>query len=439
MTNGSNLPNELEMVARALLMKIPTFPPEDRQNCYPVLLSSLVEQRLVSLGELGRRLYDRLVEDGFEFEPAFLNHLLRTNKYQRMKNLPYVEIFATMVENGQRPEPIFVSRLVENCFPYSDMQELEMLLQGLLALASTPNPQDGYRYILDINILDLIAASIVRHQDTNIIRTLWQYIEVSGIEPTESLYESTAVTFCHDPDLYPNAFKVLQEMEMRAGYEPSRALIRSMARRIYKFNRHFEYAIELVLTDVDKWLAAGDHSEDRPTLSVSTLNVVLASAADRGDLDNSVHLMNMIREADLPANVNSFSFAFEALGKHLMFNLNNQRLARKSKEIYAYCMAKAMEYLDMMDARKIPMNHDVVREYVYLLDMVGETETATQVLLDALGKGRVDSRALYHMAMANADSGNFEVAYRLARSGTEDMPWAIASIRRKEMGNDHGA
>ena len=432
-------PADVRKVIDALLNAIQELPDQGKRHCYPFLLSSLLQQPVVRAPSKARFVYQQLHDLEWKFGPLYLEHLLNQTQYNRQDELPYAQIlFETTVTNKHRPAPEKVIRVVENLFPHTNMDDSFLVLQALVELQSVaadegvPYPK---AYLLDMATLESMAAAASKAGDVHVIQLLWEYMEESNMEPTVSVYESTAVAFSSDPERYENAFAVLKEMETR-GWSPCRALIRSMSVLFRGSLDQIDSALELVLADAEAWLVATAtaNDEEKPRFPLAALNVILSASAERGDLDNSVKIMNMVEEAKLPTNVDTFCFAFEALGKHLGFHLkkNNQRGVRNRKEVCGYVLSRAMEYLDMMDARGIPLDHHIVKEYVELLCGADEVQTATQVVLDSLQSGTVNNKTLYRVSISNAEKGDFDMARELAGKGTEPMPFLLGRIDRME-------
>ena len=423
-------PYRMEALVRKMIHELKSFKKGDQKPALQFLVSSLIQQRLNSLGKMATLLYTYMVENDFKFEPAYLSHIVGCSRYNRRDELPYAELLAKAVMQGERPEPTSVCGLVENYFPHDDLDISRLLLRSLMELESQKDVKDNHRYIMDTTTLESMAATAARAGDVEAIGYMWEYLEASGIQPTEGLYESTAVAFCHDPERYRNAFAVFDEMP----FKPSRALFRNMSKLIYPRIENFEKCFHLVLDDVEIWLNKQRHDDDgRSLFPLAAFNVVLASAAERGELTAATHMMHMVDKYDLPIDVDTFGFAFECLGKHLTFRSRNH--IKDYGKLRSYLMGRAVEYLDMMDARKFQMTHHVVRHYVELLLAANEVETATHVVQDALKRAPMNNRVIHRVAMANAEKGYFQVAYELADQGTEPMPFLKNRITMLETGN----
>eukprot|EP00977_Amphora_coffeiformis_P015347 scaffold4510_cov183-Amphora_coffeaeformis.AAC.32 len=425
-------PWDMEKLVRAVLEKIKGFDYDGKALCLPILLSSLLNQRLVSLGKMSRIIYEHMLEMKLELSTSYMEHLLSMSKYQRQQDLPYAEILLSTVLRGHRPHPQTVATVVENLFPYTNMEDTRMILQALVELQSQKNDDDWRSYTLDMAVLETIATAVARSGDKDSIQLIWEYMDLSKLEPSIGIYESTAVTFSHNPDTYQNAFAVLEEMQVR-GEPLSRALIRNMSTFLRLHHKNVRTALDLVLADIDEWLATDDRDDNKRPFPLGALNVVLSATAERGDLDQSVSIMNIVEESKLPVNVETFCYAFEVLGKHLSFRSKH---IRDPRQLQAYVVGRAMEYLTMMEKRDIALSQHLIREYVEVLCNAGEFQTATQVVLDALECGTVSNKTIYRIAIVNAHEGSFETARHLAGRGTEKMPFLLDRIDRIERGGE---
>jgi hypothetical protein len=431
----TSLPWEMEHLARAVLREVKEFSAEGRQHCLPVITSALVQQRLVSLGKLGRTVFNNMQRDeDLELKASYLEHLLSHSKYYRQEDLPYPEVLLHVVFEGRRPDPYTVINVIENLFPFTNLQNVHMVMQALVELESQDSDDDK-SYRMDMATLEAITAAASRHGTVDIIRLIWEYMDESGIEPTVSIYESTAVTFVHQPETYANSFAVLEEMQSR-NWTPSRSLIRSMSSIVRESTDNLGIAFETVMNNVDEYVGLSRSIEERQSGSpfpLAAFNVVLSTLAERGDFDRSMQMMRTVEEEGLPVDANTFSFAFEALGKHISFNLRHRRSGMD--EGRRYVVSRAMQYLVMMESRKIAPTLHVIREYVELLCWADDIETATQVVMDALsndGAVSVSNKTLYRVAMGNAHHNKFDRARELATMGTEDMSFLLDRINTAE-------
>ena len=127
---------------------------------------------------------------------------------------------------------------------------------------------------------------------------------------------------------------------------------------------------------------------------------------------------NITRDAD------SYSFAFEALGKGLL------RARRKSgaEVLTEKFLRNAETLLSMMEEDGVQPTHHIIREYVELLCQAGQIDTATEVVLDAASitpvgtsssssssnEPLLNTKTIYRVAMANCRIGQFDTARKVA-------------------------
>ena len=105
-------------------------------------------------------------------------------------------------------------------------------LWALLELQSTTQPSDRYQsYRVDIGTLEQITAAGARKASPELNLMVWDLVEMLGYQPTEAMYENTIQAFCMAYRQDHSVFAVLAEMQSN-GYEPSRALIRSISRSL---------------------------------------------------------------------------------------------------------------------------------------------------------------------------------------------------------------
>lgn len=198
-----------------------------REVCYPVLVSSLVSQRIVKIGPMAGAVYNMMIEEMTDVTDGFLEHLLTSNRYFRAKDLPYPDVLRRLVDMGRRPVPFNAMNVLENLYPYADLEGTCVALQALIDLQSQ-SANDGRQYVVDIATLEFIGASAVRTGNVHASMLVWDAIDVMGHTPTEAVYENTALVFLSDRNSYSSAFSVMAEMEAH-GFEISRAFVRAVS------------------------------------------------------------------------------------------------------------------------------------------------------------------------------------------------------------------
>jgi hypothetical protein len=175
-------------------------------------------------------------------------------------------------------------------------------------------------------------------------------------------------------------------------------------------------------------------------ISTCMLNAILSGGAERGDIDRSLSLLDEFARNDVRPDADSYSYALEALGKHL------SRRTRKpaGPDVEGQCLETAGSLLTMMEDQGVAPTHHVIREYVELLCRTGQVDVATGVVLDSMGLESADeedgpmplvsSKVIYRVATANLQQKKFDVARRLASCSSEPIPWLLRAIEKQELG-----
>jgi hypothetical protein len=93
--------------------------------------------------------------------------------------------------------------------------------------------------------------------------------------------------------------------------------------------------------------------------------------------------------------------------------------------------------LTKMEQNSIEPSVDIIRNYLELLCLAGEVETATSVVEQCLSsnnddRSTINNKSIYRVAMANADACNFKKAKQLASKTTENLPLLDKKIRSLE-------
>jgi hypothetical protein len=220
--------NDIHKLVRSLVMELQQLDRVGKEQCYPVLVSALVSQKSVSVGDFARLAYQYMVQNNFAVEANYWEHLLSLSRYFRQKDLPYASILRRIVDMGRRPDPVTALNALENLFPYTDVDATYTALKAIVDLQSTAQPGDEFQYVVDISALEVIGAAAARTGHFVLSLLIWDLVDLLGYKPTEAIFENTIMAFAVEPNTYGNAFTVMAEMEAN-GYEPSRALIRGFS------------------------------------------------------------------------------------------------------------------------------------------------------------------------------------------------------------------
>ena len=156
----------------------------------------------------------------------------------------------------------------------------------------------------------------------------------------------------------------------------------------------------------------------------------MSGAAERGDVDRVLTLLQEFGRSNVVPDAETFSFCFESLGKNLRQRSRNPR----TQDHLTACLVAAERFLTMMEERDIAPTHHIVREYVELLCLAGQVSTATSVVREvATVPGLLGSKTIYRVAMANAQANHIDVAKDVASLGErgEVNDFLLANIKRE--------
>ena len=160
--------------------------------------------------------------------------------------------------------------------------------------------------------------------------------------------------------------------------------------------------------------------ENNIEITTSMMNVLMSSAAERGDIDCVLSLLKDFERYNIGFDDDTISFGFESLGKNLLRrrNFNGKEFLSRSSTSLDHidaCMVVADVLLSHMDDHQVKTSDHIIRNYVEFLCMAGHVETATSILLEAVQeKGLVSSKSIYRVAMANAKMFRFDIARQVA-------------------------
>mmetsp|Transcript_35409 Transcript_35409/g.55120 ORF Transcript_35409/g.55120 Transcript_35409/m.55120 type:complete len:326 (+) Transcript_35409:1-978(+) len=319
-------------------------------------------------------------------------------------------------------------------FPFTDPEQMNVALKAVSTILNearnSKKKKLHSRYLMDMTTLESISAGAARIGSKEMILCIWDIIDQSEFNPTQVLFENTVVALAGSDDGLLHAFTALAEMK-RQGFEVSRPLIRSFSRAIRSYKPRVTKALQLLV----------DHDES--LLFLESLNVITSSYAERGNVQDALHVLDIMRRYGVKPNADSYSFAVEVLGKDM---------ARRNKVNDFAWVQRSLDTADAiltkMEEDETAPSPDVIRNYVELLCLAGELSTATAVVDDCFSNGRgclVNNKTLYRLATANADAGNFEIANRLASLTSEVIPILHRKIKEKQrrylcllQSTDHG-
>jgi pentatricopeptide repeat protein len=415
---------------------------------YPSLVISFAKQRRVFLGRFAHKLYDLMVENEFEMKLGWLIKLLSLSKYNRQDDLPYDDILQRIVDMGGTPNLSVVLPVIHNMFPYTDTTKMRVVLQALIDIEKAKrhgknennhNPYKKDFNRIDMSTLEMISTSAARMSDALLILLVWDVLGISGYQPSETIFENTVLAFAADPENgLPQAFVALESMK-DYGYKPSRALLRSFSYFIRNKLSTVDDALDIVLqktAEIDD--DNGTAMEGSSLLSLESLNVVMSGYAERGEVEQTLDIIQIMDENDIAPNKDSFSFAIEVLGK----DIHRRKLMDDSSRIHRN-LEIADSILNRMEKCSIEPSSFIIRQYIELLCLAGEVEIATDVVEKRIVDENdqlslmVCNKTIYRVALENLSNGSIEKAKEIAEMMSEPNPTLLRKITSKEQRMTH--
>lgn len=462
-------PSYGQMIVESLMEEIGNMPDDVKMELYPILVVTLISQRCSPLGPYAGMIYDTMAQNGYPMKLGWLVLLLSMSKYNRQEDLPYHDVLGRLVAMGGQPHPMCSIPAIVNMFPYTDADQMCLALSAWLDFEADQkslqyrllhgeygpngeynnNNNNNHRTIdtiddgsvvffpfedrkLDLATLEMISMGAARAGSSKLILLVWDILEHCEYTPTETIYENTIIAFVTDEKGVgiQQAFTAMEAMK-EDGYPISRALIRSCSTLMRSQVETIDNALQVLLDDQDVLVGRGK-TIGRSLMSLESLNVVMSSYAERGDTERTMSILDIMKENGIQPNDDSYSFAIESLGKEVY---------RRKKRDDTSFLYKSLEIvntiLTMMEDSGVSPSSDVIRQYVELLCLTGEVETATSVvesyIADSSTLSRVNSKTIYRVALANAERGDVRRATELASKMSEHIPILHRKIRSKAM------
>jgi pentatricopeptide repeat protein len=259
---------------------------------------------------------------------------------------------------------------------------------------------------------------------------VWDLLKVYEYIPTETLLENTVLAFASQPNGLHRAFVAMESMK-EYGFVPSRALIRSFSYLIRNESSTVDGALDILLSSQEQ----GDVVSN--LVSLESLNVVMSGYSERGDTEQAMEVLNLMKQFNIQPNEDSYSFALEVLGKEI----HRKHLQDDPSHVHR-SLETADLVLTKMEKDGINPSSFVVRQYVELLCQTKQVGTATALVEDCLSDEKnkdrlVCNKSLYRVALANAAVGNCQKAKELAGHMSEQIPLLRRIIHSKEQRHNH--
>jgi len=375
----------------------------------------LIKQRFECLGETARSLYHHMMKCRFPLDARTLEEFLSHSKYSRQRDLPYHDVMRSLVSMGFYPYPPNAIHALENLFPFTDLRTTIIALAAVVDLQSSTESSEIYR--VDIGTLEQISAAGARKSSLHLNFLVWDALEQLGYEPTEGIYENTIQTFCMSYRQDHNLFAVLAEMECK-GFEPSRALIRSISRSLRFSVGRTDNAYYILFETY------GDSSK----MSLASLNTILSACSELGDVDRTFAMFDEFVANGFKPTLDSFSFLFEALAVDM--DPNRQLDDSCLKDVESRLDA-AGSVVSVMEQHGLALCEHALHEYVQLLCNTGDVESALSYVSEALDSNqRVLSKTLLVLASACGNAGYVDGARYLASKIGEPWDFLLKRINR---------
>jgi pentatricopeptide repeat protein len=428
---------QMHVLVNSFLNEVKEMDADSKRVLYPNLIVSLVSQRIATIGPYAHELYESMVDEhGSGIKAGWLNKLLSLSRYNRQNDVPYHDVMAQLMQiPGGKLIPETVLPAIQNMFPFTDTKAMCVALRAWLEdfrnkytcgekneshsedrrhgdLSRLCNPED----LVDLSTLENISIGASQAGSSELILLVWDVLEACNYPATETIYENTVMTFANEKGSLKHAFAAMTSMK-EDGFLPSRPLLRSVSSSIRLHRALIGRARRMLIEDHQNGMTKLEYHS---LLSLESLNVVLSSYAERGDPRDAVEILELMAEKDIEPNADSFSFVIEALGRDI-----KKRLKTNDHDYIQRNISIANTVLSMMEGKGEAPNTHVIRNYVELLCLGREIETASSIVEDYLSNADQDVRntlnniTIYRVASENADVGNFERAKSLAKQMTE--------------------
>ena len=431
---------QMHIMIDSLLNEIEEMDADSKRVLYPKLVVSLVSQRIATIGPYAEGLYESFVDQhGSDIKAGWLNRLLSMSRYNRQGDIPYHDVMARLVQiPGGQLNAESVLPAIQNMFPFTNPNAICTALRAWLE--DFYNKQESGKRkgeiiqlnsedLIDLSTLESVSIGASQAGSSELILMVWDVLEACQYRPTETIYENTIMAFANEKGSLRQAFAAMSSMK-EDGFEISRPLLRSFS-SVIRLNRPLiGRARRMLIEDHHNEMA---RLENHCLLSLESINVVLSGYAERGDPRDAVEILELMAENDIDPNADSYSFVIEALGRDI-----KKRLKSNDQDYIERNISIANTVLSMMEGKGMPPNTQVIRNYVELLCMGGEIDTASSIVEDYLRSDDLEFRnivnniTIYRVVSEHTALGNFERAKALAEQMTEYVPALHRRIKSKE-------
>lgn len=403
-----------------LLDQIKSLEQRTQQILLPGLITGLLTQPYHAVGTYAGTIYRYMVNNDFRLQPYLLRKWLMYSKYNRQDDLPFHDIMHKLTTLQSSVHPLILIQAINNMFPFTDTHQMCVALRALQVfhqwnnLAEHPNLTRNEEFQIDLDSLECISAAAAKYGDVELMIIIWEVLQQCQYRPTEAIYENTILSFASRGADLRAAFGAINAMK-GDGHDVSRSLYRSFTRAL-RAGVNAENGMRIL-----------ESSED--LISLETLNAMMSFYAYRGDVTNVFHILKTMRSRNIKPDIHSYSFAMEVLGKHILALTSNATPYQLQ-----VAWDHATNILDEMEKDDVLISRDLLRNYIELLCVTGESNLADSVVDDMIrdSPDLVCSKTLYTLIKVNVDNRDFDRARTLARQIRDDIPTIWNMISRQE-------
>jgi pentatricopeptide repeat protein len=164
-------------------------------------------------------------------------------------------------------------------------------------------------------------------------------------------------------------------------------------------------------------------------VSVASLNVILSACAGIGDVDRAFATLEDFKRYKLVPNVDTYSYALEALTRSI--DPEFERDSKRRKEKASACREAAESILAEMAEKGLSPCHHCIEEFTLLLLNIGQDIAATEFVLERMDEGlHVGNKTILILSSKLADLGEFKMARLVASRISEPMPFIESRLER---------
>ena len=417
-------------------------PKETQHRCLPILMASaLVTKNEQNAWTYAADIFWHMDQERFPIDYKMYNHIVCNSTFRNTQHFPFWKVLKVLSHDKEARKAVDmcdVVNLLVNHFPYTDATATKSVMRSILSLHQPEPDSDGEEddsdetitfpsfdsdvsFPLNCNthadrgVLQAIAYAGATAGDPDMVLMAWDLADQAGYSPSAEMYESIVTAFASSHKQDHNAFAALCEME-EAEIPVSRALIESFSTQVGYTPGRIKNA-RYILTNETEGTA----------ITASSLNVVMAALAGRGDAEGSFETFALFDKYGVEPNADTYSYMIESLATNMTSEQNGKSEEDLSTKDYSQNVAAAREVLN--EAREAGISSgNVLHQYLRALCAANHLEEAVETLEQAVrDKERVLMESFSLVAVRHAKAGQFETAERIckkvyAKAGYGRMP-----------------